>query len=63
METAVFEVHLVIAGRLDVVSVHLQETPTKVNPDRSEPSGCHAGRVHSPSLPCFFCLYRPAALK
>lgn len=31
MEAAVFEVHLIITGRLDVVSVHLQKTSTNVS--------------------------------
>lgn len=31
MEAAVFEVHLIITGRLDVVSVHLQKRSTKVS--------------------------------
>lgn len=31
MEAAVFEVHLIVTGRLDVVSVHLQKTSTNVS--------------------------------
>lgn len=31
VEAAVFEIHLIITGRLDVVGVHLQKTPTNVS--------------------------------
>lgn len=31
VEATVFEIHLIITGRLDVVGVHLQKTPTNVS--------------------------------
>lgn len=67
MEATVFEVHLIIAGGLDVVRVHLQKTPISVltmKEGAAEQRCLELTRqAHSPSLPCFFCLCRPAALK
>lgn len=55
MEAAVFEVHLVVTGRLDVVCVHLWKTctsVTKVTYSGGGGGGGVAHQVYSVSLVC-----------
>lgn len=62
MEATVLEVHLIITGRLDVVSVHLQQISSMFYTEVKSSAEVR-GQLHSPGPPCFSCLYRPAALK